>query len=670
MSEQQCKTICRSADTVLEQFLSAQESETAHHRMPRQEKKCGFGLQGVCCKLCSNGPCRITPDSPKGVCGADADVMVSRSFLRSVAAGSACYIHLAENAAQSLKDVARRQGPIPGKATLNRLAESLDIQQSDIHKKALLVAQEILKDLHRPSSEKMHLVQKLSHPARLELWAKLGILPGGSKSEVFDALVKTSTNLSNDPVNMLFHSLRLGISTGTFGLLLTSLVGDILYGEPQIQTVPVGFGVIEPGCINILVIGHQVSLYTQIEEFLRSSEAEQIARSAGATGIRLVGSTCVGQELQLRCGCGQSAFCGQAGNNFTTEAILATGCIDMVLTEFNCTLPGVDSLCQEMGIAQICIDEVAKNAHATMLAYSDAAGITISKEIANKAAERFKNQAAYLQIADLERSCGEKLTKMREYMADTQTAAIVQAALKSSGLPNPDPRINPMAHHGNTTTLAGLTQYTLKEFLGGSWQPLINLIVSGAIKGLAGVVGCSNLRTMGHDVFTVEMTKQLIAKDILVLSAGCTSGGLENCGLMSPNAAALAGPKLRAVCEQLGIPPVLNFGACLGIGRLEMISAEIASALGADIPQLPLVVSAPQWLEEQALADGAFALALGLTLHLGSAPFVTGSNLVCDVLLNQMPAITGGRLMIEGDPVCSAELLESVILEKRAALKI
>ena len=91
----------------------------------------------------------------------------------------------------------------------------------------------------------------------------------------------------------------------------------------------------------------------------------------------------------------------------------------------------------------------------------------------------------------------------------------------------------------------------------------------------AGVVGCSNL----------------------------TAGGLENCGLMTPEAASLAGPKLRAVCESLGIPPVLNFGPCLAIGRPEMVATELAQALNVDIPQLPLVLSAAQWLEEQEKED-------------------------------------------------------------------
>ena len=139
-------------------------------------------------------------------------------------------------------------------------------------------------------------------------------------------------------------------------------------------------------------------------------------------------------------------------------------------------------------------------------------------------------------------------------------------------------------------------------------------------------------------MLTVDLTKELIARDILVLTAGCSSGGLENCGLMRPEAAELAGPKLKAVCQSLGIPPVLNFGPCLAIGRLEMVATELASALGVDIPQLPLVLSAAQWLEEQALADGAFGLALGLPLHLGLPPFITGSSLVTKVLTEDMKA--------------------------------
>ena len=163
---------------------------------------------------------------------------------------------------------------------------------------------------------------------------------------------------------------------------------------------------------------------------------------------------------------------------------------------------------------------------------------------------------------------------------------------------------------------------------------------------MAGVVGCSNLTAGGHDVLTVELTKELIKRDIIVLSAGCSSGGLENCGLMTPEAAELAGDSLKEVCKSLGIAPVLNFGPCLAIGRLEMVATALAAEIGIDIPQLPLVLSAPQWLEEQALADGCFGLALGLPLHLGQQPFIAGSELVVNVLtegLKEMEIADGNK---------------------------
>ena len=172
----------------------------------------------------------------------------------------------------------------------------------------------------------------------------------------------------------------------------------------------------------------------------------------------------------------------------------------------------------------------------------------------------------------------------------------------------------------------------------------------------------------GHDVNTVELTKELIKRDIIVLSAGCSTGGLENVGLMSPGAEELAGENLKAVCKKLGIPPVLNFGPCLAIGRLEIVATELAAYLGIDLPQLPLVLSAPQWLEEQALADGAFGLALGLPLHLALPPFITGSKVVTEVLTNSLKDITGGHVIVNQDPKSSADQLEEIIIDRRQKL--
>jgi carbon-monoxide dehydrogenase catalytic subunit len=619
-----CST-CASADKVLETFIAGLPMETSHHRVESQETKCGFGLQGVCCRLCANGPCRITPEAPRGICGATPDVMVTRNFLRAVASGSGCYIHVVENIALNLKNTALIKGRLRGLKALERLCQMFGVTGADEYEKALNVAEAVLKDLYKPEYEKMELVEKMAYAPRFKRWKELGILPGGAKSEVFKGVVKCSTNLNSDPVDMLLDCLRLGISTGIYGLTLTNLLNDVLLGEPEIRMAPVGLRVIDPDYINIMITGHQHAMFVHLQDRLTESDVLDRAKAAGAKGFRLVGCTCVGQDLQLRGVHYTAIFDGHAGNNYTSEAILATGAIDAVLSEFNCTLPGIEPICDGLLIKQICLDDVAKKANAEYKPFVFAERERVSNEIIDEVLAAYAARRGKVEIH----------------------------------IP---------ANHGNGETLTGVSEVSLKDFLGGSWKPLIDLIASGQIKGLAGVVGCSNLTAGGHDVLTVDLTKELIARDILVLTAGCSSGGIENCGLMTPEAAELAGPSLRAVCKKLGIPPVLNFGPCLAIGRLEIVATEIAEALGVDMPQLPLVLSAAQWLEEQALADGAFGLALGLPLHLGLPPFVTGSKVAVKVLTEDMKQLTGGQVIINPDAKSSADQLEAIILEKRAAL--
>lgn len=622
-----CNT-CKSADKPLEEFIAGLPMETSHHRVDSQKTKCGFGLKGVCCRLCSNGPCRITPTAPRGICGATADVIVTRNLLRAVASGSGCYIHVVENTARNLKETALAKGTVKGENALRLLVHEFGLEESDdLHKMAEAVADKVLSDLYKPDYEEMELIEKLAYAPRYKKWKELGILPGGAKSEVFAGVVKCSTNLNSDPVNMLMTCLRLGISTGLYGLTLTNLLNDVMLGEPQIRMAPVGLNVIDPDYINIMITGHQHSIFVDLQERLASPEAVEKAKAAGAKGFKLVGCTCVGQDLQLRGVHYTDIFDGHAGNNYTSEAVLATGAIDAVLSEFNCTLPGIEPICEELKIKQICLDDVAKKANADLMQFSFGKREEISSQVMDAILASYKERRG-------------------------------QATLRL------------LPEHGNKNTLTGVSEGSLYDFLGKSWKPLLDLIVSGKIKGVAGVVGCSNLTALGHDVCTVELTKELIKRDIIVLSAGCSSGGIENCGLMTPEAAELAGDGLKEVCKSLGIPPVLNFGPCLAIGRLEMVATALAKELNIDLPQLPLVLSAPQWLEEQALADGMFGAALGLPLHLGQQPFIAGSDLTVKVLTEDLKDITGGQVIVELDPVKAADKLEQIIEEKRKGLQI
>ncbi len=620
---------CASADSCLSGFLDRHSDvNTAFDRMAEQEIKCQFGQLGVCCRLCSNGPCRITPDAPKGVCGATADTMVARNLLRAVGAGAGCYLHVAESTARRLKSIGEGKGELKIRSpkSLDALAAKLGVSGATTLDKARNVADAILADMYLPRDERMSLVSRLALPQRLARWKELGLMPGGAKSEVFDAVVKTSTNLSTDAVDQLLQCLRLGICTGLYGLQMTNLLNDVLMGEPEIRQAATGFKVVDPANVNIAVTGHSHSVFAGLIAFLETPQGQALAHAVGAAGVRVIGLTCVGQDMQLRAAAAGDVFSGQAGNNFTQEALLATGAIDAVVTEFNCTLSGIEPIAEKYQIKLLCLDDVAK--------------LTSAQRIADPRGEELATARQLVEIA-----CRQYAQRRRSMTIDI-----------------PD--------HGHSDVVTGVSENSLLGVLGGTLEPLIELIKNGTIKGVAGILGCSNLAAGGHDVSTVGLTRELIRRDILVLSAGCTTGGLCNTGFCSPKAAQWAGPGLRAVCEKLGIPPVLNFGPCLAIGRIEMVASALAEAMGVDMPQLPVAISAPQWLEEQALADGCFGLALGLTLHLSQAPSILGSPLVTKVLTQDLVGITGGRVIVEPDPVKAADAMEAVIRQKLAALGI
>ncbi|MBP3531150.1 MAG: hypothetical protein J6K25_08230 [Thermoguttaceae bacterium] len=87
--------------------------DVAFDRFDRQKPQCGFGLAGVCCKICNMGPCRVTEKAPRGVCGADADLIVARNLLRATAAGTAQHGARARETILALKWAAQGKLDLP-----------------------------------------------------------------------------------------------------------------------------------------------------------------------------------------------------------------------------------------------------------------------------------------------------------------------------------------------------------------------------------------------------------------------------------------------------------------------------------------------------------------------------------------------------------------------------
>ena len=139
-------------------------------------------------------------------------------------------------------------------------------------------------------------------------------------------------------------------------------------------------------------------------------------------------------------------------------------------------------------------------------------------------------------------------------------------------------------------------------------------------------------------------------------------------GQMVPEAAALAGPGLRSVCEALGVPPVLHMGSCVDNSRVLALAAALADYLGVDIDQLPLAGAAPEWYSEKAVAIGAYVVASGITTVLGVQPPIFGSPHVVDLLANGLDGVVGAKFAVEPDPERAALLIRRHIEAKRKAL--
>ena len=91
---------------------------------------CPIGGDGMCCKICGMGPCRLTKDGQTGVCGATLDTIQSRNLIRAIASGAAAHSDHGRDMAFTLKAVANGEAEgyvIRDVAKLRVIAEKYDI---------------------------------------------------------------------------------------------------------------------------------------------------------------------------------------------------------------------------------------------------------------------------------------------------------------------------------------------------------------------------------------------------------------------------------------------------------------------------------------------------------------------------------------------------------------
>ena len=496
-----------------------------------------------------------------------------------------------------------------------------------INKVAVDFADWVLSDMGKPYYEEAAMVQAFAPAKRKELWKKLGIFPGGGNSEVAFAQTKCMTNLNADPIDFLLTSVRLGIINEYQGLFALDILQEILIGTQKITTKKQNMGLLKKEMVNIITNGHMPLMAHIVIELASTPEWQAKAQEAGAAGIQVLGHVCEGQQLLNYEGTQQmSAYAGQEGEWLSEEYLLATGAVDLFMFDYNCTVPTLPLYAKRFGTTMVSTHEVIK--------------------LPDTDTVEFKPE------------------KMREQAALVLDKALT--AFKKRKSENREVYIPPHT----TDCMVGFSTESVKAALGDTWEPLLDAIKNGSIRGIATIVGCTTARygQGGSNIFRIA--KGLIAKDILVLSGGCTSAVMEYTGLTRPSAANECGDGLKAVCKALGIPPVLSYGACVDIGKMTHTAKELADALGVDTNMLPLVIGAPEYLEQKAVADACTAIALGWLVHVAPVPSVTGSALVVKTLTETTETLGLGKLMVELSADKTVQLYVDHIEQKRKALGI
>ena len=599
-------------------------------RFEQQEKvRCkSFCEKGLSCQLCTSGPCRIIPGKiDRSACGIDGNGMAIRYMLLRNAMGVSTYTYHAREVAKTL--IATGQGKTPytikDVKKLKNFAKMIGLDENDrIENLAVGVGNFLLEELNQDHQSSLKMVEMFAPESRKKVWQKLGLMPGGPTNENINALSHCLTNVDGDYVSLSLTALRLGISCIYGAQIGLELGQDILFGTPQPHVVNMDLGIVDKDYVNIVVNGHEPFVGMALIKYCHDNSIQDKAKEAGAKGIHIIGSIETGQEIIQRTEI-DDVFVGMTGNWISTEPLIATGAVDLMAMDMNCCVPS--------------FEEYKDIYHTKFVSVSPLVNIPgIPKHI------------DYLP---------EQVEKQVEELVDIAIQNFTERKGKETTIPN---IVQP--------AVVGFSTESVLDAIGGTLDPLLNVIKSGDIKGVVALVSCSTLKNGPQDSTTVAVAKELIKRDILVLSAGCGNAALQVAGLTTNEARELAGSKLKAVCESIGIPPVLSFGTCTDTGRLANLVTAVANALGVDPSDLPVAVTAPEYMEQKATIDAVFAVAFGLYTHVSPVPPVTGGPKLVKLLTEDVENLIGGKIAVGDDPVEIVNGIENHILKKRAKLGI
>ncbi|OGP63706.1 MAG: carbon-monoxide dehydrogenase catalytic subunit [Deltaproteobacteria bacterium RBG_13_49_15] len=607
-------------------------------------KPCNIGTQGICCKNCAMGPCRLPltkdvdpmDDKRKGLCGATANTIAARNFARMVAAGAAAHSDHGRCVAEVFMSVARKETQdykIKDPVKLLSIAPHLNVatkvevggetKDRDMDEIALEVAEKALAEWGKPEGELLYL--KRAPESLYEKWKKNGVLPRNIDREIVEIMHRTHMGVDQDYKNIVKQCTRASLADGWGGSMLATDLQDVMFGTPYPLQSEANLGILKTDHVNIVIHGHEPVLSEMIVAAVQTKEMVDYAKSKGAKGIQLGGICCTANEILQRHGV---PLCGTF---LQQELAIITGAVDAMVVDIQCIFQNLANVAKCFHTKLITTHPIARMEQNNVIhiEFDEHHAMDDAKRIVKMAIDNFQNRS-------------------KEVMIPKQKAV----------------------------QIAGFGVESIEYHLGGTFRgtfyTLNDNIINGRIRGVAGVVGCNNARTR-HNESHITIVKELIKNDIIVLTTGCNGIACAMEGLLTPETAAVfCGPGLKEVCETVGIPPVLHLGSCVDNSRILLAATEVVKAggLGKDISDLPAAGSAPEWMSEKAISIGHYFVSSGVYTVFGVTFPTSGAPVFEKYLFEDLEKIYGGKWDFEPDPIKHARKMIAHIDKKRKELGI
>ncbi len=605
-------------------------ADSWQQRVKNQTPHCKFGEQGLCCKFCAMGPCRITPKAPKGICGCDAAGIVARNYLNFTAVGSATHSDHGREICHTLyqtKEGGNYQVKDPEK--LIRIAHEwgVETEGKDIYDLAHEMAELALLEYGKPFGTQRWIKRAPEHTQ--EIWKREDIEPRAIDREVSCSLHMTHMGCSSKAEALFRQSLRSGLADGWGGSMCGTEFSDVMFGTPKPVDTTANLGVMEKDMVNIVVHGHDPSLSEMIVFYAQDPELIALAKAEGAKGINVCGVCCTANEVAMRHGI------PMAGNFLQQENVVLTGACEAIVVDVQCIFPALGPLSKCFHTKFITTSAIAQMPDSDFIRFNPENAGENAYNIVKMAIENFKNRKPELI-----------------HIPDLKTKATVGYSVEAI-----------------KKCLDGVTNSHVDETY--TFKPLVECIRSGVLRGAVAIVGCNNpkIRTdEGH----IRLMKKFLENDIIVAVTGCAAQAAAKYGLMDKEAKQFCGAGLRRVCTLVDIPPILHMGSCVDISRMMILASEVSKDSGWNISEIPLLGCAPEWMSQKAVSIGNYVVATGIDTYLGVDPYTCGSK--------ECEAITQGdhgfkewveaKFVVEHDIDKLADVMIEAIEAKRTALGI